>query len=208
MNVGGTCFTTSLSTLRKFPNSHLGKMFTIGEGVVRDSYGRFFIDRDPVLFAIFLNYLRTGNVSIPPGISATQLLEESLYYNFEAFDLPVAMNVAEQFRNINLKAVRSSFDKLWPILQKRMKLILENEPVYAAEIEWGPKQSTHNSLYKVEVNYTGDWIVTKCFIKVEISWKEEETIRPCSCVETWAKYLSDFGFRTQVVSTYQLRFFW
>jgi len=60
INVGGTLFTTSKRTLCKYPLSKLAWLFDDRnkDKVTRDSHGRYFLDRDPSLFRIVLNFLR------------------------------------------------------------------------------------------------------------------------------------------------------
>ncbi|PIO58001.1 K+ channel tetramerization domain protein [Teladorsagia circumcincta] len=57
LNVGGTIFETTLSTLKKVPNTVLSTM-------VAERWrgqGELFIDRDPTHFSKILNYLRDGD---------------------------------------------------------------------------------------------------------------------------------------------------
>ncbi|CAE8615263.1 unnamed protein product [Polarella glacialis] len=68
LNVGGEKFTTTLTTLRRYPNSKICQMFN-GE-LIRfptDIDGCFCIDRDGRLFHHILNFLRDG--SAPLGLS-------------------------------------------------------------------------------------------------------------------------------------------
>ena len=64
LNVGGFHFTTSRSTLCRFPGSHLEAMFSGRHGAsaaYRDEEtGEFFVDRDGSHFRHVLNYLRSG----------------------------------------------------------------------------------------------------------------------------------------------------
>lgn len=50
LNVGGVHYTAQLATLIKDADSRLAAMFTGQEPMHKDSKGRFFIDRDGVLF--------------------------------------------------------------------------------------------------------------------------------------------------------------
>ncbi|XP_053684853.1 BTB/POZ domain-containing protein KCTD12 [Sabethes cyaneus] len=59
LNVGGTHYATSLSTLKSNDGSLLQEWFSGSpDEVPRDSQGRFFIDRDGLLFRYVLDYLR------------------------------------------------------------------------------------------------------------------------------------------------------
>lgn len=50
LNVGGTHFTTRLSTLRRYEDTMLAAMFSGRHHIPRDAEGRFFIDRDGKYF--------------------------------------------------------------------------------------------------------------------------------------------------------------
>lgn len=50
LNVGGCVYSTSLSTLQRYPDSMLGAMFRGELPTVRDARGNYFIDRDGPLF--------------------------------------------------------------------------------------------------------------------------------------------------------------
>lgn len=59
INVGGHLYTTSLSTLRKYPNSKLAGLFSGQPKLPTDGEGRFFIDRDGCHFRAILEFLRS-----------------------------------------------------------------------------------------------------------------------------------------------------
>ncbi|ERL94919.1 BTB/POZ domain-containing protein KCTD12 [Dendroctonus ponderosae] len=65
LNVGGVVYTTTLKTLTSHPNSKLFGIFTGSEPVEKDSKGRFFLDRDGVLFRYVLDFLRDGTILLP-----------------------------------------------------------------------------------------------------------------------------------------------
>ncbi|XP_051971932.1 BTB/POZ domain-containing protein KCTD7-like [Xyrauchen texanus] len=50
LNVGGTYFTTRLSTLRRYEDTMLAAMFSGRHQIPRDAEGRYFIDRDGAYF--------------------------------------------------------------------------------------------------------------------------------------------------------------
>ncbi|KAM9963235.1 hypothetical protein ACTFIW_006460 [Dictyostelium discoideum] len=66
LDIGGKFYSTSLSTLTKYPNSMLGVMFSGRYELPRDKDGKVFIDRDGKLFGFILSYLRDGPLWIPP----------------------------------------------------------------------------------------------------------------------------------------------
>ena len=65
LNVGGSKFETTLSTLTRYPDSMLGAMFSGRHEVPPDDEGYVFIDRDGTHFRAILNFLRTGFVDQP-----------------------------------------------------------------------------------------------------------------------------------------------
>ncbi|XP_062860625.1 BTB/POZ domain-containing protein KCTD14 isoform X2 [Trichomycterus rosablanca] len=80
LNVGGWFFTTTISTLRKFPTSRLAEMFTGPLKLVKDKEGRFFIDRDGTHFGAVLDYLRTEEV---PTKNLVEVHKEAVYYDLK-----------------------------------------------------------------------------------------------------------------------------
>ncbi|GFS07291.1 BTB/POZ domain-containing protein kctd16-like protein [Elysia marginata] len=52
LNVGGVFYSTNLATLRREPDSHIARLFTDHSKVkaTKDAKGKYFIDRDGVLF--------------------------------------------------------------------------------------------------------------------------------------------------------------
>lgn len=76
LNVGGVMYTTTRSTLLKYPDSMLAATFS-GQFVPTtfDSHGNYFIDRDGHMFRHILNFLRSGCVCVPQGFKDFDLLE-------------------------------------------------------------------------------------------------------------------------------------
>ena len=58
LDVGGHSFTTTLTTLTRFPDTMLGAMFSGRHALVKDECGAYFIDRDGTHFREILNFLR------------------------------------------------------------------------------------------------------------------------------------------------------
>lgn len=86
LNVGGVFYTTSISTLTKEPDSLLGQIFE-GESntkLVKDSKGKYFIDRDGVLFRYILDFLRNQKIVLPENFHEKDRLRNEADY----FKLP------------------------------------------------------------------------------------------------------------------------
>ena len=92
LNVGGQLYTTSLSTLLRDPESVLANMFSGRQRVIRDSRGRFFIDRDGVLFKFVLDFLRNNNLTLPDKFTEYErLLTEAEHYGIKGLVKAVKM---------------------------------------------------------------------------------------------------------------------
>ena len=68
LNVGGTKMTTTRSTLTKYPDSRLAKMFLYEDQAVKDAEGYYFIDADPVFFGQVIKFLQVGRFMYERGI--------------------------------------------------------------------------------------------------------------------------------------------
>ena len=87
LNVGGTKFTTTRATLTSDPDSMLARMFQ-HEGAMQpaaqDLDGAYLIDRNPKYFEPILNYLRSRELVIDPGISAKGVLSDARYFGIQS----------------------------------------------------------------------------------------------------------------------------
>ncbi|KAF1767421.1 hypothetical protein GCK72_007380 [Caenorhabditis remanei] len=72
LNIGGTVFQTTKSTLTRF-DGMLKVMIETEIPVEKDESGCIFIDRDPTHFRLILNFLRDGHVALPD--SEKEILE-------------------------------------------------------------------------------------------------------------------------------------
>lgn len=82
LNVGGTCFLTTKTTLSRDPTSFLSRLILEDSDLIsdRDETGAYLIDRDPRYFAPVLNYLRHGKLVLD-GLCEEGVLEEAEFYN-------------------------------------------------------------------------------------------------------------------------------
>ncbi|TGZ65518.1 hypothetical protein CRM22_005831 [Opisthorchis felineus] len=80
LNVGGTLYTTTTTTLKHDPDSYLAKLLT-NSSALRDVNHNLFIDRDPSLFRYILDYCRYGKLCIPRNFDELERLkEEATFY--------------------------------------------------------------------------------------------------------------------------------
>ncbi|KAG5872675.1 hypothetical protein JTB14_012951 [Gonioctena quinquepunctata] len=80
LNVGGKRFSTSRQTLTLIPDTFFTALLSGRISSLRDEKGAIFIDRDPKIFSIVLNYLRTREIELN-GIDIRTLRHEAEYYN-------------------------------------------------------------------------------------------------------------------------------
>ncbi|XP_043279864.1 BTB/POZ domain-containing protein KCTD16 [Venturia canescens] len=81
LNVGGVFYTTSLSTLTRETDSHLAAIFTGKKSVEKDAKGKYFLDRDGVLFRYVLDFLRNQALTLPEGFRERERLRrEAIFY--------------------------------------------------------------------------------------------------------------------------------
>ncbi|XP_012275809.1 BTB/POZ domain-containing protein KCTD3 isoform X2 [Orussus abietinus] len=79
LNVGGTRFSTSRQTLTWIPDSFFTALLSNRIASRRDENGALFIDRDPKMFSIILNYLRTRDIDLR-NMDIRTLRHEAEYY--------------------------------------------------------------------------------------------------------------------------------
>ncbi len=93
LNVGGTIYSTSRTTLASYPNSMLACMVSQGAlPTALDSMNRIFIDRDGSLFRYILNFLRDKHLSLPTDFTEySQLYSEADFYQI----LPIMRQLEE-----------------------------------------------------------------------------------------------------------------
>uniref|UniRef100_A0A4W3JIT2 BTB domain-containing protein n=1 Tax=Callorhinchus milii TaxID=7868 RepID=A0A4W3JIT2_CALMI len=79
LNVGGRLYSTSLTTLTRYPESMLGSMFSGAMPTSSDSQGNYFIDRDGEMFRYILNFLRSSHLDLPTNPRPLRNFGWSLY---------------------------------------------------------------------------------------------------------------------------------
>ena len=87
LNVGGVFYSTTLSTLTKESDSLLGQLFTSNSKslqITKDSKGKYFLDRDGVLFRYVLDFIRNQRLVLPENFHEKERLKSEAEY----FKLP------------------------------------------------------------------------------------------------------------------------
>ena len=94
LNVGGVFYTTALSTLTREPDSLLAHMFSGKTSPPpRDAKGKYFVDRDGVLFRYVLDFLRNEALVLPESFREKQRIRQEALY----FRLPAMVEAVESY---------------------------------------------------------------------------------------------------------------
>ncbi|XP_071828606.1 BTB/POZ domain-containing protein KCTD9-like [Apostichopus japonicus] len=100
LNVGGTPFTTTRSTLtQREPESMLARMFGTEDpswNSAMDRSGAYLIDRSPKYFEPIMNYLRHGQLIVDTNIGAAGVLEEAKFFGMTSLIEPLKQMVKER----------------------------------------------------------------------------------------------------------------
>ncbi|GLG96223.1 BTB/POZ domain-containing protein KCTD16 [Gryllus bimaculatus] len=96
LNVGGVFYTTALSTLTREADSLLAHMFTGKQPPPpKDAKGKYFLDRDGVLFRYVLDYLRNQALVLPEKFCEKERLRQEAAY----FGLPGMADAVQQYKD-------------------------------------------------------------------------------------------------------------
>jgi len=125
LNVGGTKYSTTLSTLTKYPKSMLGAMFLGQIPSQLDKNKNYFIDRDGEIFRYILQYLRSGEVTLPKEHKNHSLLQsEALFYQIQPL-IEVPTLVEEPIIERQKEMITIYFPQ--PFIKKHYCLSVDNE---------------------------------------------------------------------------------
>ncbi|XP_028321931.1 BTB/POZ domain-containing protein KCTD7 [Gouania willdenowi] len=118
LNVGGTLFTTRLSTLRRYEDTMLAAMFSGRHYIPKDAEGRYVIDRDGLYFGDILNFLREGELPHRDRVRAVH--REAQYYAIGPL-----LDRLEDIQPLTGEKVRQAFLDLLPYYKDNLEQIME-----------------------------------------------------------------------------------
>jgi len=103
LNVGGRLFTTTRMTLTSEPESVLGRMFDLSSPIppARLLDGAFFLDANPDVFEVILDFLRYKSIILPAKLPLEAVLVQARYFGLDDFILRVAERTAEARVRVN-----------------------------------------------------------------------------------------------------------
>ncbi len=99
LNVGGHRFETTRETLLSVPDSYFTALLSERIPSVKDGEGAYFIDRDGQFFAPLLTFLRTGELSLPPGVTKADLMREAKFFLIDSLVHRLLLDGQPIFRN-------------------------------------------------------------------------------------------------------------
>ncbi|XP_052236670.1 BTB/POZ domain-containing protein KCTD18-like isoform X2 [Dreissena polymorpha] len=120
LNVGGAHFTTTLSTLTKYPDRMLAAMFSVRHVINKDKDGRYVIHCDGTIFKHILEFPRFG--TLPSGEVAVAVHRYSEYFGLHELSkilcdnqqVKLVLHVRDMQQHLSeyVKLVRSVVDNL------------------------------------------------------------------------------------------------
>ncbi|XP_053382402.1 BTB/POZ domain-containing protein KCTD5-like [Mercenaria mercenaria] len=124
LNVGGTVFMTTRTTLSKDPNSFLFRLIQDEPDLNtdKDENGAYLIDRDATYFGPVLNYLRHGKLVYNKDLAEEGILEEAEFYNITILIKLIKEKIRERdakqnqtynLRKVSCRSTSGSNDNLW-----------------------------------------------------------------------------------------------
>ena len=126
LNVGGTHYQTTRTTLCQYPESMLGAMFSGDQPKSADRDHRYFIDRDGTLFIHVLNFLRSHKLTLPADFADIERLSaEADFYQIA----PLCQAIAQRGRpasvhHLEVVEFRSGSTATMPTNNSRVKTIV------------------------------------------------------------------------------------
>lgn len=103
LNVGGRLFTTTRMTLTSEPESVLGRMFDVSSHIppARLVDGAYFLDANPDVFEVILDFLRYKAVILPNKLPMEAVMVQARYFGLDDLILRVTERTAEATIRVN-----------------------------------------------------------------------------------------------------------
>ena len=129
LDIGGHSFTTTLTTLTRFPDSMIGAMFSGRHALIKNEAGAYFIDRDGRHFHYILNFLRSPESFDKSCVQGSTLIEtkhEAEYYGLKDLMFPWAPAEPEDVLSLCRNGTKNEItviqmnDQLWYMKYKNM----------------------------------------------------------------------------------------
>lgn len=145
LNVGGKRFETLIDTLRKYPSTMLGAMFSSSFIMATpDEKGEYFFDRDPKVFQVILNFYRHGKIIVPQNMCPEMVKEELDFFGINTDETPegIGLELKREADTVaTCKLYRFLEDFLVPRLKAQAKV-----GHYSCEIGFVPEKHSMNNM--------------------------------------------------------------
>uniref|UniRef100_A0A3Q3X5Z6 Delayed-rectifier potassium channel regulatory subunit KCNS1 n=1 Tax=Mola mola TaxID=94237 RepID=A0A3Q3X5Z6_MOLML len=138
VNVGGLKRSLCSSTLKKFPDTRLGKLLAFFTQTRRLSFKEFYFDRNPGLFRYVLHFYQTGKLHIMEGQCVFSFSQEIEYWGINEFFLDSCCSYRYHDRKLessrhrswddesDVSSIDTSVDEISDLNRKGLWLTLEN----------------------------------------------------------------------------------
>lgn len=188
LNVGGVFYTTTLDTLTRDHDSKLAAMFlSKSEPAKKDSKGRFFLDRDGVLFRYVLDFLRDRALVLPEGFRERERLQkEAAYFNLSAM-IEAMLSVVERPSGCITVGYRGSFafgrDGLADVKFRKLSRILVSGRVTLCRDVFGETlNESRDPDHGVSERYTSRFFLKHTFLEQAFDMLTDQGFKLCgSC---------------------------
>jgi len=166
LNVGGENFATSKETLTWIPHSFFCSMLSGRIKSTKDKHGAYFIDRDPSLFRVILNYLRTKRLHVE-NVNLKALKHEAEYFCLQP--LINQLNFCEDIKNSSCSNLLFHGMLQSPCLPESSEVVDKTVRIITGHNSWIAVAYTNHILcYKVKESSHWQQVFTSPYLKEDI----------------------------------------
>ena len=146
-NVGGVIFETYRSTLCRHTDTNVSDEAFL-EKFYRHTQKDYFFDHDPVCFSAVLEYLRTGELHLPPNVCGPALKRELDFWG-------VSEHLIQNCCWNTYDSWNSTYESLQQLERDRKKIFVEYEPVDLDDLtKW---QKFRRNAWNLVTNHASSW---------------------------------------------------
>eukprot|EP00058_Branchiostoma_floridae_P022231 XP_002607721.1 hypothetical protein BRAFLDRAFT_82832 [Branchiostoma floridae] len=106
LNVGGTMFETTRTTLARLNSQFLDRLLAEDSGFSPPADGVYRIDRDPDVFRVLLNYARNGRLLLSPQVTSDMLSAAAEFYMLRQGALEVIEGLSKETSSARVRGRR------------------------------------------------------------------------------------------------------
>ncbi|KAI8485548.1 hypothetical protein Bbelb_367420 [Branchiostoma belcheri] len=106
LNVGGTVFETTRTTLARLNSQFLDRLLAEDSGFPPPADGVYRIDRDPDVFRVLLNFARNGRLLLSPQVTSEMMLADADFYMLRQGALQALVELGKKKTTAEVRAER------------------------------------------------------------------------------------------------------